>query len=204
MYSESQNLGPGVLKRIARELAALEGPSAPDGIKLLLGDGADMTNITAVIEGPAETPFHGGAFRVRLQLLADYPAVPPRGFFVTKIFHPNVSASGEICVNTLKRDWRPELTLKDVLLTIKSLLFQPNPDSALNEEAAKLLVEDHDAYCRRAALFTSIHAVSHLHLFREGKGVDRDAGSVPPDPQPASASGAKAQGQAKKSTLRRL
>lgn len=63
-----------------------------------------------------------------------------------------------MCVETLKRDWKSELRLRDVLVTISCLLIQPNPASALNEAAGKLAQEDWDGYCRRAKLMTSIHA----------------------------------------------
>ena len=82
------------------------------------------------------------------------------GFFLTKIFHPNVSSRGEICVNTLKKDWKSDLGLKHVLLTIKCLLIVPNPESALNEEAGKLILESYDDYYKRAKLYTEIHAKS--------------------------------------------
>ena len=62
------------------------------------------------------------------------------------------------CVNTLKRDWKSDLGLRHVLLTIKCLLIVPNPESALNEEAGKLLLEHYDDYCARAKLYTDIHA----------------------------------------------
>lgn len=54
---------------------------------------------------------------------------PPPGYFLTKIFHPNVSASGEICVNVLKRDWAPDLGLRHVLTVIRCLLIEPNAES---------------------------------------------------------------------------
>lgn len=53
----------------------------------------------------------------------------PTGYFSTKIFHPNVSASGEICVNVLKRDWKPDLGLRHVLTVIRCLLIEPNAES---------------------------------------------------------------------------
>ena len=53
---------------------------------------------------------------MRLVLGKDFPAVPPKGYFLTKIFHPNVGHKGEICVNVLKRDWKAELGLRHVLL----------------------------------------------------------------------------------------
>lgn len=132
------------------------------------------------------TPFAGGIFRMRLVLGKDFPAVPPKGYFLTKIFHPNVGHKGEICVNVLKRDWKAELGLRHILLvrnhhplcfesdvwrfvfqrflslwrqTIKCLLIHPNPESALNEEAGRLLLEDYAEYESRARLLTEIHAM---------------------------------------------
>lgn len=80
------------------------------------------------------------------------------GWFTTKIFHPNVSSAGEICVNTLKKDWQASYGIAYILVTIKCLLIYPNPESALDEEAGKLLLEDYDAYFSRAKLITSVHA----------------------------------------------
>merc|ERR1712110_645943 len=120
--------------------------------------GKDITSVEAIIDGPADTPYFLGKFRVKLTIQKDFPQSPPLGFFLTKIFHPNVSSRGEICVNTLKKDWKSNLGLKHVLLTIKCLLIVPNPESALNEEAGKLLLERYDDYCTRAKLYTDIHA----------------------------------------------
>lgn len=79
-------------------------------------------------------------------------------FFIVFLKHPNVASNGEICVNTLKKDWKPELGIKHILLTVKCLLIVPNPESALNEEAGKLLLENYDEYFSRAKLYTEIHA----------------------------------------------
>lgn len=61
---------------------------------------------------------------MRLVLGKDFPAVPPKGYFLTKIFHPNVGHKGEICVNVLKRDWKAELGLRHVLLVRWFSLFK--------------------------------------------------------------------------------
>ncbi|CAN0379036.1 unnamed protein product, partial [Hapterophycus canaliculatus] len=61
------------------------------------------------------TPYDGGSFHIKLVLSNDFPHSPPRGFFLTKIYHPNVAPNGDICVNTLKRDWTAEVTLTHVL-----------------------------------------------------------------------------------------
>lgn len=101
-----------------------------------------------------------------------------QGFFLTKIFHPNVSASGEICVNTLKKDWKSDLGIKHVLLTIKCLLIIPNPESALNEEAGKLLLEQYGDYCSRAKLYTEIHARSEKCPLPSGASSSSGSGAV--------------------------
>jgi len=62
------------------------------------------------------TPYAGGLFCVKLVLGKSFPTEPPKGFFLTKIFHPNVAKNGEICVNTLKKDWKSDYGVKHILL----------------------------------------------------------------------------------------
>lgn len=155
--SNVENVCPQVLRGVARELRRLAA-SPPAGIKLVLRDD-DLTDVVAHMEGPAGTPYAGGTFRVRLVLGREFPTAPPRAYFLTKLFHPNVAPdSGEVCVNTLKRDWRPELGLEHALLAVKCLLIAPNAESALNAEAAALLRDRYDDYFARAKLLTDIHA----------------------------------------------
>ena len=105
------------------------------------------------------------------------------GWFATKIFHPNVGSDGEICVNTLKKDWKPEYGIGHILVTVKCLLIYPNPESALDEEAGKLLLEEYSSYCDRAKLITSIHATPRV------KPVEFNTPSAPqPDESIASSS----------------
>jgi len=156
--SNSENISPQVLHEVAKQLHSLQS-DAPEGIKVFMNEG-DLTDIQANIEGPAGTPYEGGLFKIKIVLGKDYPQSPPRGFFLTKIFHPNVSKSGEICVNTLKRDWKADLGLKHILITVKCLLIYPNPESALNEEAGKLLLEQYAEYSKQAKMMTEIYASS--------------------------------------------
>ena len=128
-----------------------------------------LSSLHAELDGPVGTPFEGGRFRIRLSLPTDYPTSPPKGCFLTKIFHPNISASGEICVNSLKKDWKATHGLRHVLLVVHCLLIQPNPESALNEEAGKLLMECYEEYERRARLMTRVHAMQ-LSKGKESKG----------------------------------
>ncbi|CAM6036170.1 unnamed protein product [Sphagnum compactum] len=146
-----------VIKELARELKNLD-ESPPEDIVVFVNE-ENFSNITADIEGPYGTPYEGGVFRMKLILSHDFPQTPPKGYFVTRIFHPNIAKNGEICVNTLKKDWKPTLGLRHVLLVIRCLLIEPFPESALNEEAGKMLMEDYEGYAKHARLMTSIHAM---------------------------------------------
>ncbi|KAJ7561416.1 hypothetical protein O6H91_03G027900 [Diphasiastrum complanatum] len=153
----NENLPPKVIKQLAKELKSLD-ESPPEDIRVHVNDD-NFSTILADIEGPPGTPYEGGVFRIRLLLSQDFPQSPPKGYFLTKIFHPNIAKNGEICVNTLKKDWKPTLGLRHVLLAIRCLLIEPFPESALNEEAGKMLMEDYDSYAKHARLLTGIHAM---------------------------------------------
>eukprot|EP00775_Hariotina_reticulata_P006379 gene6379-6611_t len=152
-------LAPQVLKSLTRELQGLHTSNELQelGIRVHINE-QDVTDIAVEVDGPPSTPYAGGLFRMKLSLPADYPSSAPKGFFTTKIWHPNVSKTGEICVNVLKRDWKPDLGIRHVLMVIRCLLIEPYPESALNEEAGKALLEDYQEYARYAKLMTDLHA----------------------------------------------
>lgn len=79
---------------------------------------------------------------------------------MTKIFHPNVAVgSGEICVNTLKRDWNPQVwSLGHIFEVVKCLLIVPFPESALNEEAGREFMENYQDFFNNAKVYTQVHA----------------------------------------------
>lgn len=152
-----ENLAPKVIRELVKELRTLS-EAPPEGIRMIVSED-NLANIQAEIDGPVGTPYEGGLFRMKLVLGQEFPQAPPKGFFVTRVFHPNIAKNGEICVNTLKKDWRPTLGLRHVLVVVRCLLIEPFPESALNEEAGKMLMEDYEGYARHARLMTSIHAL---------------------------------------------
>ncbi|XP_051198225.1 ubiquitin-conjugating enzyme E2 22 [Lolium perenne] len=168
----NENLPPTVIRQLAKELKNLD-DSPPEGIKVIVND-EDFTTIFADIEGPAGTPYENGIFRMKLILSRDFPHSPPKGFFTTKIFHPNIATSGEICVNTLKKDWNPSLGLRHVLLVVRCLLIEPFPESALNEQAGKLLLENYEDFARHARLYTSIHALRPKNKSKSSAALNKD------------------------------
>ncbi|KZT25002.1 hypothetical protein NEOLEDRAFT_1093400 [Neolentinus lepideus HHB14362 ss-1] len=147
---------PAVLRRLMRELTELK-TNPPEGIRVVTNED-NMLDVTGIIQGPEGTPYAGGYFKVKFNFTEEFPAAPPKCRLLTKIFHPNVSGAGEICVNTLKKDWKSSYGIGHILVTVKCLLIYPNPESALDEEAGKLLLENYESYCERAKLITSVHA----------------------------------------------
>lgn len=162
----NENISPGVIMNVAKELRKLSNEPL-DGIKVALNE-EDVTDICAEITGPDSTPFENAVFKVKLVLPAEYPHAPPKGYFLTKIFHPNISKTGDICVNTLKKDWKSDLGIGHVLQVVRCLLINPFPESALNDEAGKLFMEDYTSYFKKAQMMAEVHAS------RTGAGSSKD------------------------------
>jgi ubiquitin-protein ligase len=88
--------------------------------------------------GPIESPYEEGVNIVSIDIPKEYPNKAPQMKFLNKIYHPNISTNGLICLDILKENWRPIYTLRTILMSIISLLSDPNPDSPLNGDAARL------------------------------------------------------------------
>ncbi len=100
--------------------------------------GEDLFHWQATIFGPENSPYDGGIFHLNIHFPADYPFKPPKVTFITKIYHCNINSNGGICLDILKDAWTPALTISKVLLSICSLLTDPNPDDPLVPEIAQL------------------------------------------------------------------
>ncbi|KAK9763336.1 ubiquitin-conjugating enzyme E2 S [Basidiobolus ranarum] len=161
-----QNHSPEAIKQIIRDLYFLHLNPIQD-IRVIINEN-DLFDFQVWIYGPTGTPYENGAFRVKLMFTSEFPHTPPDCKFLTKIFHPNISPSGEVCVNTLRCDWHPSLGVRHILMMLRCLLIQPNPESALNEEAGNLLLENYEDYVQRARLITEIHAYYRIYQ-EEGK-----------------------------------
>lgn len=130
-------------------LSGSTGPVSPE----------DMYQWQATIMGPAESPYAGGVFVASIQFPADYPFKPPKVAFRTKVFHPNINSSGSICLDILKDQWSPALTIAKVLLSVCSLLTDPNPDDPLVPEIAHMCKADRARYEQTARTWTHKYAM---------------------------------------------
>ena len=160
MDIDSFTITSNILKLLYKQQCELE-KSPPDCVKFHINQ-SNLLDIQADIIGPKATPYENGIFSVKLEIPCNFPNNPPKGYFLTKIFHPNISEKGEICVNTLKKDWNPkEWSLSNLFEIIKCLLIVPFPESALNEEAGKLFMEDYNEYAKIAKIYTNIYATNN-------------------------------------------
>nr|QFG74341.1 MAG: ubiquitin-conjugating enzyme [Megaviridae environmental sample] len=111
----------------------------------------DITLWYGTIIGPTETPYEGGVFNLNIEFTREYPFVAPKIYFTTPIYHCNINRRGGICLDILNKNWSPALTISKVLMSICSLLAEPNPDDPLVPEIAELLRSNkvlHDANAR--------------------------------------------------------
>ena len=144
-------------KRILQEMKELKssesetitaGPVSEDNI----------FNWTATIIGPKESPYEGGIFLLSIDFPKDYPFKPPKINFTTKIYHPNINSGGSICLDILNSQWSPALTISKTLLSICSLLTDPNPDDPLVSSIAHTYKNDRTKYNEEAKMWTEKYA----------------------------------------------
>jgi ubiquitin-conjugating enzyme E2 D/E len=143
-------------KRISRELADLRKDPPANCSAGPVGE--DMFTWEGVMFGPADSPYTGGIFNVSIQFPVDYPFKPPRIMFTTKIYHPNINKQGFICLDILKQNWSPALTISKVLLSILSMLTDPNPNDPLEPDIANQYVKDRASYEQTARQWTQMYA----------------------------------------------
>ena len=139
--------------RLTRELATIhDHPVAYGKITGPIGD--ELFTWAATIKGPQKSPYSGGVFRVLIWFPPDYPASPPKINFQTKIYHPNINSSGCIALDILKDRWSPILTISKVLISIRSLLTDPNVEQPLDHVIANQYINNRNQFDNTAKKWT--------------------------------------------------
>ncbi|CAG0924932.1 unnamed protein product [Notodromas monacha] len=146
---------------LQRQLAELN-KNPVEGFSAGLVDDSDLYLWEVVLLGPPDTLYEGGIFKAQLVFPEEYPLRPPKMKFLTEIWHPNVHQSGEVCISILHEPgddtygyeaaserWLPVHTVETVLLSVISMLADPNAESPANIDAAKEMREMPDEFRKK-------------------------------------------------------
>ncbi|KAL3512541.1 hypothetical protein ACH5RR_025258 [Cinchona calisaya] len=146
------------LARVQKELQECNRDVEVSGIRV--SPKADsLTNLVGTIPGPLGTPYEGGTFKIDITLPDGYPFEPPKMRFATKVWHPNISSqSGAICLDILKDQWSPALTLKTALLSVQALLSAPEPDDPQDAVVAQQYIREQNTFVNTARYWTEAFA----------------------------------------------
>ncbi|UJR24005.1 hypothetical protein I4U23_026970 [Adineta vaga] len=124
----------------------------------------DMFNWIGSIRGPEDSPFQGGIFHLTIRFPTDFPFKPPRVRFTTRVYHPNISSQGDICLDILHDKWLPVLTIRTVLLSLCSLLTDPNPEHGLDNEILNVYRTNKKQYEENAKEWTRKYAINNQEI----------------------------------------
>nr|ODN93729.1 ubiquitin-conjugating enzyme E2 M [Cryptococcus depauperatus CBS 7855] len=128
--------------RIQKDLTELD---LPPTIKTVFPDPSDVLNFSMTIT-PDEGIYNGGVFNFSFAINANYPHEPPKVRCKERIYHPNLDLEGNVCLNILREDWKPVLTLSSIMIGIQYLFLEPNPDDPLNKDAAEDFRRNRDVF----------------------------------------------------------
>jgi len=144
-------------RRLKRELIDVQKDKF-SGITAELVD-EDLTHWKCTFKGPEYTPYDEGIFQLDVVVKEGYPFIPPMIKFDTPVYHPNISSqTGVICLDVLKDQWTPALSIRSALLSIQSLLCTPEPDDPQDAQVASHYKEDRENFNHTARFWTKTYA----------------------------------------------
>jgi len=148
--------------RLQKELKELT-KNPVEGFKVELADEASLFEWNVYIAGPPDTNYSTGIFKANLKFPEEYPNAPPVMKFLSDFWHPNVYPDGKVCISILhtpdpmntdekeEETWRPIQTVESILVSVCSMLADPNFSSPANVDASVELRKTPEAYRKRVA-----------------------------------------------------
>ncbi|GAA5856866.1 hypothetical protein JCM5353_007303 [Sporobolomyces roseus] len=144
-------------KRLAKEYTELQNESIP--FVFAQPDESNLRHWTGTIQGPTDSAYQGGKFGIDMTFPVEYPFKSPTVKFTTRIYHPNVTDDGAICMGLLKAEaWKPSTKIEQILRALVQLLQEPNPDDALVASIAEVYNADRAQFNRNAQEWVKKHA----------------------------------------------
>jgi len=145
-------------QRLTKEYKKMQKENVLDNVNVSLPDENNIFKWNAILFGPNDSVYSGGLFKLSVEFTHEFPFKPPIIKFMTPIYHPNVNEEGSICVDILKNKWSPALTIDKVLLSILSLMTDPNCKDPLREQIADEYTQNRDKFNQNAIEWTRKYA----------------------------------------------
>ncbi|EMR09672.1 hypothetical protein PNEG_01862 [Pneumocystis murina B123] len=117
----------------------------PETMKIEFPDLDDFLNFYLIIR-PDEGFYKGGSFCFKFNINENYPHDPPKVKCTQKIYHPNIDLNGNVCLNILREDWKPVLSLSAIMFGLQYLFLDPNTEDPLNKVAADDLRNNQESF----------------------------------------------------------
>ncbi|XP_060071806.1 ubiquitin-conjugating enzyme E2 D2B-like [Ylistrum balloti] len=143
-------------RRLKKELLQMTKDPPENCSARLVGD--DLFHWKASLTGPEDTPYADGTFELDIRFPVEYPFKPPSVKFDTKIYHPNISVNGQICMDILRSKWSAGITVSAVLLSVSSLMADPNPTDPFVPEIADIYRNEYEQFKETAKEWTNLYA----------------------------------------------
>ena len=132
----------------------------------------DIRHWKGRIKGPIDTCYQGGIFDVDIIIPNEYPFKPPKMKFDTKIWHPNISSvTGAICLDILKNEWTPALTIRTALISLQALMCEPVPNDPQDAVVAKQYMSDIKLFNQTAKHWVEEYANPERNLQKKIKEI---------------------------------
>ncbi|KAF9910042.1 Ubiquitin-conjugating enzyme E2 T [Linnemannia zychae] len=164
-----------ILIRMGKELKDLERTPPLGVVCYPIND--NIVHLHAEIAGPEDTPYHGGSFKIDINIPERYPFEPPRCQFLTRVYHPNIDEQGLICLDILKLPpkgtWKPSISVSTMLMSLQLLLAHPNPDDPLLVDVATEFKENRELFKHKAKEYTKQYATG-IQDIKEATGSGSD------------------------------
>jgi len=153
------------------------------GFSVGLDDDSNWFKWRVCFEGPPDTLYEGGIFTAVLSFPEDFPNNPPDMKFEQEMLHPNIYPDGRVCISILHppgtdryneqesadERWRPILGVESILVSVISMLGEPNLDSAANIDAAScndviLVTSCNYSPMRSTVVMRRLHIIWYLRV----------------------------------------
>lgn len=119
----------------------------------------DLQSWTVLMQGPEESPYEGGVFKIQFKFPDNYPFKAPDVKFATTVYHPNIKLdSGEICQDIFASSWSPTQRVEDILTKLASMLKEPSTATPLEAEICNEFQNKREAFDKKAKEYTLKYA----------------------------------------------